>query len=125
VLPCEHEANWPGLHQDEQNPQFEPIQVWRDFNHCWLALGQKQKDLTEDAIRYRLSDSSILPAETISAMVDELVRLCDSIEQHGLVDYDRGVWEEEIIAVFMQCLDLLGPQNTSHAEQGYPSTRPA
>lgn len=84
-----------------------------DFNICWLALGQKQKDLTEDAILYRISDSNILPVETIQAMVDELIRLCDSIEQWGLVDYDRGVWEEEITSIFIQCLDLL------EAEQGY------
>lgn len=57
----------------------------------------------------------------------ELVRLCDSMERHGLVDYQMGVWEEEIIngtrpyshenytfdfgadqyAVLMECLDLL------------------
>jgi hypothetical protein len=74
------EANWLGLHQDEQNPQFELIQVGRDFNTCWLALGQKQKDLTEEAIRYRISDSNLLPAETIQAMVDELIKLCDLIE---------------------------------------------
>ncbi len=27
-----------------------------------------------------------------------LVRLCDAIEKHGLVDYQYGVWEEQIIA---------------------------
>ena len=98
--------------------------MWRDFNTCWLALGQKQKDLTQDAIRYRIADSNLLPAVTIQAMVDELIRLCDSIEQHGLVDYDRGVWEEEITNVFSQCLDLLTPDNSSQVEQGYPSARP-
>ena len=117
-------ANLTGLHQDEQNPQFEPLQVWRDFNTCWLALGQKQKDLTQDAIRYRIPEPNLLPVVTIQAMVDELIRLCDSIEQHGLVDYDRGVWEEEITNVFSQCLDLLPPDNSSQAEQGYPSARP-
>lgn len=30
-------------------------------------------------------------------MGDELVRLCDSIEHHGLVDYEYGVWEEQVI----------------------------
>lgn len=29
-------------------------------------------------------------------MGDELVRLCDGIERHGLVDYQYGVWEEQI-----------------------------
>jgi hypothetical protein len=78
-----------------------------DFNICWLALGQKQKDLTEEAICYQISDSNILPVEAIKAMVNELIRLCDSIEQYGLVDYERGVWEEEITSIFSQCLDLL------------------
>lgn len=56
----------------------------------------------------------------------ELIRLCDGMERHGLVDYQIGVWEEEIISgrflvalfsdatradstvVLTQCLDLLG-----------------
>src|SRR5271154_2679929 len=117
-------ANLTGLHQDEQNPQFEPLQVWRDFNTCWLALGQKQKDLTQDAIRYRIPEPNLLPVVTIQAMVDELIRLCDSIEQPGLVDYGRGGWEGEITNVFSQCLALLSPDNSSQAEQGYPSARP-
>ena len=95
----------------------------QNFNICWLALGQKQKDLTEEAIRYRMFNFNFLPAETIQAMVDELIRLCDSIEQYGLVDYDRGVWEEEITSIFSQCLDLLVPGDPSEAEQGYPIHR--
>ena len=30
-------------------------------------------------------------------MGNELIRLCDSIERHGLVDYQYGVWEEQIM----------------------------
>ena len=30
-------------------------------------------------------------------MGKEIVRLCDGIERHGLVDYEYGVWEEPII----------------------------
>lgn len=33
---------------------------------------------------------------TVKRMGDELIRLCDGIEQHGLVDYQLGVWEDEI-----------------------------
>jgi hypothetical protein len=40
---------------------------------------------------------SILHAETLEKMGRELVRLCDRMERHGLVDYQMGVWEEEII----------------------------
>jgi hypothetical protein len=31
-------------------------------------------------------------------MGKEIVRLCDIMEKHGLVDYQIGVWEEEIVA---------------------------
>ena len=71
-----------------------------------------------------MNDSNILTAGTIQNMVDELIRLCDSIEQHGLVDYERGVWEEEITGVFSQCLDLLVLDSSSQTQQGFPSTRP-
>jgi hypothetical protein len=70
-----------------------------------------------------MNDSNVLSAGTIQAMVDELIRLCDSVEQHGLVDYDRGVWEEEITSVFSQCLNLLELDSSSQA-QGYPPTQP-
>jgi hypothetical protein len=30
-------------------------------------------------------------------MAKELIRHCDNIEKHGLVDYQYGVWEERII----------------------------
>ncbi|CAK7264157.1 hypothetical protein SEPCBS119000_000855 [Sporothrix epigloea] len=36
----------------------------------------------------------------------ELVRLCDGIERFGLVDYDYGVWEERIMAVLTECVEL-------------------
>ena len=34
----------------------------------------------------------------------DLVRLCDQLEKHGLVDYQMGVWEDDIITC--RCLDL-------------------
>lgn len=40
---------------------------------------------------------SVISAEGLKKMGKELVRLCDSIERHGLVDYQYGVWEEQII----------------------------
>ena len=40
---------------------------------------------------------SILQEDFMERMGRELVRLCDNMERHGLVDYQMGVWEEEII----------------------------
>lgn len=39
---------------------------------------------------------SRITLEGLNKMGDELVRLCDGIERHGLVDYQYGVWEEQI-----------------------------
>lgn len=30
-------------------------------------------------------------------MGQELIRFCDTVEPHGLVDYQLGIWEEEIL----------------------------
>lgn len=67
---------------------------------------------------------SLISEEFLENMGSELVRLCDTMEKHGLVDYQIGVWEEEIISsrsgvvgfegsgadqdtVLTECLDLL------------------
>lgn len=33
----------------------------------------------------------------MEAMGKALIQLCDQLEQHGLVDYQMGIWEEEIL----------------------------
>jgi hypothetical protein len=40
---------------------------------------------------------SVLEYEQMENMGKELIRLCDNMEKHGLVDYQMGVWEEDII----------------------------
>ena len=90
-----------GLTKDEQPLHGERIKLWNDFNTCWLGVLQRQKDITQ-----RMLDSgqpppppqSILQVEFLERMGRELVRLCDGMERHGLVDYQMGVWEEEIIS---------------------------
>ena len=71
--------------------------MWNDFNHGWLALLQKQKDLTESEQKLEVAQS-LISKDGLEDMGKELVRLCDGIEKHGLVDYEYGVWEERIIA---------------------------
>lgn len=39
----------------------------------------------------------VLDEELLERMARELVRMCDELEQYGLVDYQMGVWEEEIM----------------------------
>jgi hypothetical protein len=40
---------------------------------------------------------SIMGARDLERLSSELVRLCDSVEKHGLVDYQMGVAEEDIM----------------------------
>lgn len=82
---------------DDQTLHADRIKLWNDFNHAWLALLQKQKDMMESGQQLQRSQS-LVTQESLEKMGKELVRLCDGIERHGLVDYQYGVWEEQIIA---------------------------
>lgn len=90
-----------GLTKDEQQLHGERIKLWHDFNTCWLAVLQRQKDITHDLLESGQAppqSQSILQVDFLERMGRELVRLCDGMERHGLVDYQMGVWEEEIIS---------------------------
>jgi hypothetical protein len=88
-----------GLIKDEAALLSQRIQLWEEFNTAWLALLQKQKDATLDYINGSppRHPQSLIPHELLNKMAKELIRHCDNIEKHGLVDYQYGVWEERII----------------------------
>ncbi|KAG4264207.1 hypothetical protein BFJ72_g15304 [Fusarium proliferatum] len=87
-----------GLNIDDTNLHADRIQLWNDFNHAWLGLGQRQIDLMTSSQRLSRTQSLVSKA-MIKKMGNELIRLCDGIERHGLVDYQYGVWEDQITAV--------------------------
>lgn len=61
---------------------------------------QRQKDDTQqmlDSGRPPAQPQSLLPKEFLEEMGNEVVSLCDGLEKHGLVDYQMGVAEQEII----------------------------
>ncbi|KKZ61278.1 hypothetical protein EMCG_04086 [[Emmonsia] crescens] len=98
-----------GLARDEEELHPDRIKLWNEFNTCWLAVCQKQKDMTQEMLESGSGSTpqNLLTEDILNKMGRELVRLCDRMEQHGLVDYQMGVWEEEILSVLGQCLDLL------------------
>lgn len=68
--------------------------------------------------------ASLLSQDRMEDMGKDLIQLCDQLEQYGLVDYEMGIWEEEILCgeyyptldqwaqlttsiVLGQCLDLI------------------
>ncbi|KAJ6109882.1 hypothetical protein N7486_002117 [Penicillium sp. IBT 16267x] len=97
-----------GILRDDHLSYPDRLELWKEFNICWLAVCQKQKDLTQEYIAgHQPSQISLLPRDRMEAMGKALIQLCDQLEQHGLVDYQMGIWEEEILCVLGQCLDLL------------------
>ncbi|TRX95315.1 hypothetical protein FHL15_003646 [Xylaria flabelliformis] len=93
-----------GLTGDEESLHEDRIKLWRDFNHAWLSLCQKQIDMYNSGIPPQ-RNQSVLSEEDLKKMGQELIRLCNGIERHGLVDYEYGVWEEQIIDILGKCLD--------------------
>ena len=62
---------------------------------------QRQKEDTQEMLDTGQSPrapQSILPLESLERIGSELIRLCDGLEKYGLVDYQMGVWEEEILS---------------------------
>jgi hypothetical protein len=100
------------LHHDDETKHAERIDFWQSFNLSWEALGQKQKEITEAALRTRSRPPDMLTSDKVTNMVDELITLCDHLEQYGLVDFEMGIWEEQIVHIFTVCLDLIPPSDS-------------
>ncbi|RMJ24609.1 hypothetical protein PHISP_04528 [Aspergillus sp. HF37] len=105
---------------DDQHHYTSRLTLWNDFNMCWLAVCQKQRDLTHELLQMGglgpfhhcspTAGTGLLPLLAPDALEDlgsGLIQLCDKMEQHGLVDYQMGIWEEEILCILTQCLDLM------------------
>jgi hypothetical protein len=85
----------------------ERIKLWEEFNTAWLSALQTQKEMSLEMLdtgQRPHPPRSLMESDQMESMGKELVRLCDIMEKHGLVDYQMGVWEEEIVS--RKCLTL-------------------
>lgn len=77
----------------------EKREQFSNFNNCFLATLQKQKDI----LKARQNGQPLNPSQhlvderRLVEMGDRIVNLSNSLEKHGMVDYELGVWEEEIV----------------------------
>lgn len=85
-----------GLTVDEVTLHSDRIRLWKEFNTAWLGIFLKQKDLLESGQRIQ-PPQSLMTQEYINKMAKDLIRMCDAVEKHGLVDYQYGVEEERIM----------------------------
>ncbi|ERT02350.1 hypothetical protein HMPREF1624_00648 [Sporothrix schenckii ATCC 58251] len=94
-----------GLASDDEDLYEGRVKLWKNFNNAWLGLLEKQKEMMWYGKKLHRSQS-LVSFEDLQKMARELVRLCDGIERFGLVDYDYGVWEERIMAILTECVEL-------------------
>lgn len=90
-----------GLTSDNEALRDEHVDIWREFNTCWLALLQCQKDFSQqilDTGHGPVRPQSVLKKDDLERMAESLIQHCDRLEPYGLVDYQMGVWEEEIMS---------------------------
>ncbi|CAG8373931.1 unnamed protein product [Penicillium salamii] len=116
-----------GLLRDDSIHYPDRLELWSNFNLCWLAVCQKQKDLLQDLIAsgHQSTQVSLIRRDRMESMGTDLIQLCDQLEQHGLVDYQMGIWEEEILSVLSQCLDLMEGSPELHHIPAIPEPRAA
>tara|TARA_R110002003_G_scaffold244_6_gene17463 strand:+ start:6984 stop:8165 length:1182 start_codon:yes stop_codon:yes gene_type:complete len=90
-----------GLVRDDENHYSQRLKLWEEFNTCWLATLQKQKTFSQEMVatgQRPQPPKTLIEYDFLEKMGTQLVKHCDNMEKHGLVDYQMGVWEEEIIA---------------------------
>ena len=90
-----------GLTRDDETLHDDRIRLWDEYNRAWLVTLQRQHDMTEHWLHsnQQLQEPrSIMSFQSLEHLTRELVRLCDGVEKHGLVDYQMGVAEEEIMS---------------------------
>lgn len=51
-----------------------------------------------DTGRSPASAVNLIREAALEGMGEALIGLCDGVEKYGLVDYQMGVWEEEILS---------------------------
>jgi hypothetical protein len=72
------------------------MDLWYYFNLAWIAIFTKQIDILHSGQEMN-QNCGLISREYIRDMGDGLVEMCDGIAGHGLVDYECGVLENEIM----------------------------
>lgn len=85
---------------DDEAQEEVRSKLWDDFNNAWLALMHKQITITRGLLEagITLHQPELMTAEVITKMCNDLIKLNDDyLEKHGLVNYQYGVLEDQII----------------------------
>jgi hypothetical protein len=132
-----------GLDRDDKGQYQDRLKLWDTFNHCWLTVLHSQHTTTQIMTRTGQPlplEQSILDSEDLEMLGQEIVKLCDSIDKTGLIDYQMGVAEERIIdskflqpvaistglanrsTALLKCLGVMNPQSPNPSCGSGPSS---
>ncbi|KAF4207297.1 hypothetical protein CNMCM8927_003571 [Aspergillus lentulus] len=78
-----------------QNQKMHSVKdrtFWQQFNICWLAFGQRILDF-----HCNLNSPPDRLIQLVESAGRSLIAIGDDLEEWGLVDYEMGMWEEEIL----------------------------
>ena len=93
----------PGLDRDDRSLYEERLKLWDTFNNTWLTTLQAQHSTTRAILAqpphqpHPPPTLTLLDVDDMQVLGHELVKLCDGIAHFGLVDYQMGVAEEQIL----------------------------
>ncbi|KAI4747523.1 hypothetical protein E4T50_02205 [Aureobasidium sp. EXF-12298] len=94
-----------GLDRDDKGQYKDRLKLWDTFNNCWLTVLHAQHKTTQTMTRTGQQlplERSVLDFGDLETLGQEIVKLCDSIDKTGLIDYQMGVAEERIIDTRVQ-----------------------
>lgn len=116
-----------GLTRDEPHLVTQRRQLWDDLNNTWLIILQRQLEQTTKLAATDPDASfppNLIPERTLKRAGDKLVALANEVEPHGLVDYQMGIWEEQIIEVLVDCRNVYRDRRASRLSRS-PSSVPS
>ncbi|KAI9646963.1 hypothetical protein NHQ30_004963 [Ciborinia camelliae] len=110
-----------GLTIDEVALHADRVRLWNEFNAAWLGIFTRQQDFLESG-QHLQPPQTLMSLEFIGKMGANLTRLCDSVEKYGLVDYQYGVGEAEIMDILLSCQNIQENLEASAASGGGASS---
>ncbi|KAL1915457.1 uncharacterized protein VTP21DRAFT_6581 [Calcarisporiella thermophila] len=78
-----------GLATDDCPPNFDRDGFWNGLNNTWLYAISR--------CHLSCSDSERLSHAELSQIREAVIRWADTLEKYGLVDYEMGWWEQDIL----------------------------
>jgi hypothetical protein len=89
-----------GFTIDDDSSKEQRMRFWNQVNIAWLTTLQHQHDLVREMRRTKQSTRSsdvIISARKLEQLGEGVVSFCNDVQEYGLVDYQMGFWEEQIM----------------------------